>query len=94
MIQKCQLWLQQIICVHTPNDQAICFLGLLCFRTDGFGRKRFQAKVKRVFEVDAKTIVQTSVYALRKSEIITKQKLDSIYKKLGVKKDKPNPWEV
>ena len=29
-----------------------------------------------------------------KSEIITKQKLNSIYKKLGVKKDKPNPWEV
>ena len=69
-------------------------LGLLCFRNRWFWQKRFQAKVKRVFEVDAKTIVQTSVYALRKSEIITKQKLNSIYKKLGVKKNKPNPWEV
>ena len=62
--------------------------------TDGFGRSDSRQRLREFFEVDAKTIVQTSVYALRKSEIITKQKLDSIYKKLGVKKDKPNPWEV
>ena len=62
--------------------------------TDGFGRSDSRQRLREFFEVDAKTIVQTSVYALYKSEIITKQKLNSIYKKLGVKKDKPNPWEV
>ena len=62
--------------------------------TDGFGRSDSRQRLREFFEVDAKTIVQTSVYALHKLEIITKQKLDSIYKKLGVKKDKPNPWEV
>ena len=62
--------------------------------TDGFGRSDSRQRLREFFEVDAKTIVQTSVYALRKSEIITKQKLNSIYKKLGVKKDKSNPWEV
>ena len=61
--------------------------------TDGFGRSD-SIKVKRVFEVDAKTIAQTSVYALRKSGIITKQKLNSIYKKVRRQKNKPNPWEV
>ena len=54
--------------------------------TDGFGRSDSRQKLREFFEVDAKTIVQTSVYALYKSEIITKQKLNSIYKKLGVKK--------
>ena len=62
--------------------------------TDGFGRSDSRQRLREFFEVDAKTIVQTSVYALHQSEIITKQKLNSIYKKLGVKKNKPNPWEV
>ena len=62
--------------------------------TDGFGRSDSRQRLREFFEVDAKTIVQTSVYALSKSEIITKKKLNSIYKKLGIKKDKPNPWEV
>ena len=62
--------------------------------TDGFGRSDSRQKLREFFEVDAKTIVQTSIYALYKSEIITKQKLNLIYKKLGVKKDKPNPREV
>ena len=62
--------------------------------TDGFGRSDSRQRLREFFEVDAKTIVQTSVHALHKSKIITKQKLNSIYKKLGVKKDKPNPWEV
>jgi len=50
--------------------------------------------LREFFEVDAKTIVQTTIYALFKSGIIAKQELNTIYKKLGVKKDKPNPWEV
>ena len=62
--------------------------------TDGFGRSDSRQRLREFFEVDAKTIVQTSVYALHQSEIITKQKLNSIYKKLGIKKNKPNPWEV
>ena len=62
--------------------------------TDGFGRSDSRQRLREFFEVDAKTIVQTSVYALFKSKIITKQKLNSVYKKLGIKKDKPNPWEV
>ena len=62
--------------------------------TDGFGRSDSRQRLREFFEVDAKTIVQTSAYALYKSKIITKQKLNSIYKKLGIKKDKPNPWEV
>ena len=64
----------------------------MCIRDSG--RSDSRQRLREFFEVDAKTIVQTSVYALRKSEIITKQKLNSIYKKLGVKKDKSNPWEV
>ena len=62
--------------------------------TDGFGRSDSRQRLREFFEVDAKTIVQTSIYALFKSETITKQTLNSIYKKLGVKKNKPNPWEV
>ena len=40
--------------------------------TDGFGRRNdSRQRLREFFEVDAKTIVQTSVYALYKSEIIT-----------------------
>ena len=62
--------------------------------TDGFGRSDSRQRLREFFEVDAKTIVQTTIYALFKSGTIAKKELNTIYKELGVKKDKPNPWEV
>tara|TARA_B100000035_G_scaffold143263_1_gene121966 strand:- start:109 stop:1098 length:990 start_codon:yes stop_codon:yes gene_type:complete len=62
--------------------------------TDGFGRSDSRQRLREFFEVDAKTIVQTTIYALFKSGTIAKKELNKIYKELGVKKDKPNPWEV
>ena len=49
--------------------------------TDGFGRSDSRQRLREFFEVDAKTITQTSIYALFKSKIITNQELNSIYRK-------------
>ena len=60
--------------------------------TDGFGRSDSRAKLREFFEVDAKSIVMTSAYALHKEDKLDKKELQKIYKEIKVNKDKIAPW--
>ena len=60
--------------------------------TDGFGRSDSRAKLREFFEVDARSIVMTSAYALHKEDKLNKTELQKIYKEIKVNKDKIAPW--
>ena len=62
--------------------------------TDGFGRSDSRAKLREFFEVDAKSIVMTSAYALHKEDKLNKTELQKIYKEIKVNKDKIAPWNT
>ena len=62
--------------------------------TDGFGRSDSRAKLREFFEVDAKSIVMTSAYALHKEDKLNKTELQKIYKEIKVNKDKIAPWNI
>ena len=62
--------------------------------TDGFGRSDSRAKLREFFEVDAKSIVMTSAYALHKEDKLNKTELQKIYKEIKVNKDKTSPWNT
>jgi pyruvate dehydrogenase E1 component len=62
--------------------------------TDGFGRSDSRAKLREFFEVDAKSIVMTAVYALNKEGQLDKKELQKIYKEIKVNKNKISPWNT
>lgn len=62
--------------------------------TDGFGRSDTRVELRHFFEVDAKYIVYTTLYALMQAGKLTKQKLAGAIKKLGIDPDKQDPTTV
>jgi pyruvate dehydrogenase E1 component len=59
--------------------------------TDGFGRSEGRAELRDFFEVDAKHIVLTTLYALAKEDKIKQDILDKAIKDLKINPGKPNP---
>jgi pyruvate dehydrogenase E1 component len=59
--------------------------------TDGFGRSEGRAELRDFFEVDAKHIVLTTLYALAKEGKIKQDILDKAIKDLKINPAKPNP---
>jgi pyruvate dehydrogenase E1 component len=62
--------------------------------TDGYGRSDSRQRLREFFEVDAKSIVRTAVYALLQDGEITKELCTKVYKDMKINPNKPNPWEV
>jgi pyruvate dehydrogenase E1 component len=59
--------------------------------TDGFGRSEGRAELRDFFEVDAKHIVLTTLYALAKEDKIKQDTLDKAIKDLKINPEKRNP---
>jgi len=66
----------------------------LTLGTDGYGRSDSRKKLREFFEVDAASIAKAAAYSLFKDGNLSKERLESIYQKLGNDSAKPNPWEV
>lgn len=62
--------------------------------TDGFGRSDTRAALRDFFEVDAKMIAYTALYALFENDEIDQKTLMAAQKKLGIDKDKAEPVKV
>ena len=62
--------------------------------TDGFGRSDGRAALRDFFEVDAKMVVYTTLYALMESGDLSKKALAEASKKLGIDADKPAPFTM
>jgi len=62
--------------------------------TDGFGRSDTRVALRDFFEVDAKMIVYTALYALHEQGDFSAEKLEAAQKKLGIDKNKPEPTTV
>ena len=66
----------------------------LTLGTDGYGRSDSRKKLREFFEVDAASIAKAAAFSLFKDGNLSKERLESIYQKLGNDPQKPNPWEV
>ncbi len=62
--------------------------------TDGFGRSDTRAALRDFFEVDAKMIVYTTLYALYEQGEFTAANLEKAKKSLQINLDRPDPWTV
>ena len=62
--------------------------------TDGYGRSDSRQKLREFFEVDANNKARMAIYSLFRKGDISKKEITSFYKKLKVKLNKLNPWEV
>ncbi|MDP1574713.1 MAG: pyruvate dehydrogenase (acetyl-transferring), homodimeric type [Coxiellaceae bacterium] len=62
--------------------------------TDGFGRSDTRAALRDFFEVDAKMIAYTALYALFEAKKIDKDALLEAGKKLGIDRDREEPIKV
>jgi pyruvate dehydrogenase E1 component len=59
--------------------------------TDGFGRSESRTSLRDFFEVDAKSIVLTTLSALAREGRIEAGAVAQAVKDLGINPDKPNP---
>lgn len=62
--------------------------------TDGFGRSDTREALREFFEVDAKMIVYTSLYALFEQGQFSREQLIEAKNKLLITVDRPDPWVV
>jgi pyruvate dehydrogenase E1 component len=59
--------------------------------TDGFGRSDTRAALRDFFEVDARFIVLSTLYALLQEKQIGSDVVAKAIKELGINPEKPNP---
>lgn len=62
--------------------------------TDGFGRSDTRAALRDFFEVDAKMIAYTALFALMEKGELSKKALMAAAKKLGIDSNRPEPISV
>lgn len=62
--------------------------------TDGFGRSDTRKKLRDFFEVDAKTIAYTAIYALVQDGQLVSSKITDAIKRYGIRIDKQNPMKT
>ncbi len=65
--------------------------GLRSLGTDGFGRSETRENLRRHFEIDAESIVLTSLGELQQRGLVKEDVVKSAVKQLGIDPDKPDP---